>query len=272
MSSSRIAHACEGGVAVERVESLSGMPRTVFRRNGEVRTFFPTSRTLRTDRTDTPALFPQPSVVAGTDLSKFYTLQRLGLERVAGRPADVVWLKPSDDLRLGYRIWADQETGLVMKLQTLSPGNHVLEQAAFSEIEWNAGIKVDALSRAMDAVEGFQRVSPEVRKTTAQDEGWVLRQPVDGFVLVQCSRRALAGEAVPRSVLQCLYSDGLASVSLFVEPFDSARHGDLQSQDVSMGATQMLSRKLGQDTWLTVVGEVPRKTLQSFARHWERLP
>ncbi len=147
MSSSRIAHACDGSLQVERVETLSGVPRTVFRRNGEVRTFFASSRIVRTDRSDTPALFPQPSVVAGTKLSQFYAVQRLGLERVAGRSADVLRLKPQDDLRLGYRIWADQETGLVMKLQTLSPNAKVMEQAAFSDIDWNASVKAEDLSR-----------------------------------------------------------------------------------------------------------------------------
>ncbi len=271
MSSSRIAHACDGALQVERVETLSGMPRTVFRRNGEVRTFFASSRTVRTDRSDATALFPQPSAVAGTKLAQFYAVQRLGLERVAGRSADVLWFKPQDDLRLGYRIWADQDTGLVMKLQTLSPNSHVMEQAAFSEIDWNASVKAEDLSRAMDAVDGYQRVSPEVRKTSAQEEGWVLRQPVDGFVPVQCYRRTLSAEVGTRSVLQCLYSDGLASVSLFMEPMDVTRHGSLQAQEVSMGATQMLARKAGEDTWLTIVGEVPRKTLQLFSKHWDRL-
>ena len=270
MSSSRIAHACDGSLQVERVETLSGVPRTVFRRNGEVRTFFASSRTVRTDRSDTPALFPQPSVVAGTKLSQFYAVQRLGLERVAGRSADVLWLKPQDDLRLGYRIWADQETGLVMKLQTLSSNAKVMEQAAFSEIDWNASVKAEDLSRAMDAVDGFQRVSPEVRKTSAQEEGWVLRQPVEGFVPVQCYRRTLSVEAGARSVLQCLYSDGLASVSLFMESMDATRRGGVEVQEVSMGATQMLARRAGEDTWLTIVGEVPRKTLHLFSKHWER--
>src|SRR6218665_1664537 len=41
MSSARIWHACDGQRQMERVESLSGTPRTVFRRDDEVRTFLP---------------------------------------------------------------------------------------------------------------------------------------------------------------------------------------------------------------------------------------
>jgi sigma-E factor negative regulatory protein RseB len=271
MSSSRIAQACEGGMQVERVESLTGLPRTVYRRNGEVRTFYPQTRTVRTDRSDSLGLFPQPPAVQGAQLSRFYAVQKLGSDRVAGRSADVLWFKPLDDLRWGYRIWSDQETGLIMKLQTLVSDASVIEQAAFSEIDWNASISAGALSRAMEEVDGFQAVSFDVQKTTAQREGWALRQPVDGFVPVQCYRRAMLGNESDRSVVQCLYSDGMASVSLFLEPWDASRHAGLQAQEISMGATQLLGRKVGADTWLTVVGEVPRKTLYRFSQHWERL-
>ena len=34
MSSSRITQACDGGVQIEKVESLTGAPRTVYRRHG----------------------------------------------------------------------------------------------------------------------------------------------------------------------------------------------------------------------------------------------
>lgn len=272
MSSSRIAQACDGEKQVERVEALSGVPRTVYRRNGEVRTFLTQPRTVRTDRSDASGLFPQPPLVPGAKLSDFYEVQRLGVDRVAGRGADVFLFRPKDDLRLGYRIWADQQTGLLVKLQTLSATSTVVEQAAFSEIDWNASVSVDDLSRGMDATEGYQVISAQVLKTTAQAEGWGLRQAVDGFVPVQCYRRSLNPRAQgSSSVLQCLYSDGLASVSLFLEPLDPARHGNIKVQEVSMGATQLLARRASDDTWLTIVGEVPRKTLHLFSNYWERL-
>lgn len=271
MSSSRITQACDGGVQIEKVESLTGAQRTVYRRNGEIRTFFGSTHTVRTDRADTLSVFPQPSVVPGARLSQFYSAKWLGSERVAGRIADVLWFKPHDDLRLGYRIWSDQETGLVMKLQTLAVDGRVVEQAAFSEIDWKAPVKAEDLSRSMDAVAGFRVVSVDAHKTSARSEGWGLSQAVDGFVPVQCYRRSLATTADTRSVLQCSYSDGLASVSLFLEPLDAVRHAGMQLQEVSMGATQLLGRKMGEDVWLTVVGEVPRKTLHRFSQAWVRL-
>ena len=63
-------------------------------------------------------------------------------------------------------------------------------------------------------------------------------------------------------VLQAIYSDGLATVSVFVEPYDAQRHG--RSQQTSIGATQTLTRREG-DWWVTLVGDVPAATLRDFA-------
>ena len=269
MSSSRIWHACDGLQQMERVESLSGTPRTVFRRNDEVRTFLPQARVVRTDRRDAAGLFPRVPVVSGTSTAQFYTSQLMGQERVAGLVSDVVWFKPMDALRFGYRLWVERDSGLVVKLQTLALDGRVLEQAAFSELDLNASVRVEQLSRLMDSTTGYKVVAPAVVKTTAQAEGWALRQPVAGFVPVSCHRRAVSGADDAQSVLQCLYSDGLASVSLFLESFDPQRH-PAQSQVSGMGATQLLAQRVSPDTWLTAVGEVPLQTLRLFAGQLER--
>lgn len=255
---------------MERVEALSGTPRTVFRRNDEVRTFLPQAGVVRSDRRDVGGLFPRVPVVDGTSIAQFYTSRSLGRERVAGLVADVVWFKPVDSLRFGYKLWSEQETGLIVKLQTLRPDGRVLEQAAFSELDLNAPIRMEQISRMMDDTDGYKVVSPEVVKTTAAAEGWRLRQPVAGFVPVSCHRRSMPSAQGPQSVLQCLYSDGLASVSLFVEPFDAARH-PAQTQIAGSGATQLLAQRIPPDAWVTAVGEVPLQTLRLFAGQLERI-
>lgn len=269
MASSRIWHACEGQQQMERVEALSGTPRTIFRRDDEVRTFWPQSRVVRSDRREASGQFPRVPVVNGTSISQFYVSRSVGQERVAGFVADVVWFKPVDSLRFGYRLWSERDTGLVVKLQTLAADGRVLEQAAFSELDLNAPVRVEQLSRLMDATEGYKVVAPAVVKTTASAEGWALRQPVAGFVPVSCHRRAVSAADDAQGVLQCLYSDGLASVSLFVEPFDPQRH-PAQPQVSSMGATQLLAMRVLPDVWLTAVGEVPLQTLRLFAGQLER--
>ena len=72
--------------------------------------------------------------------------------------------------------------------------------------------------------------------------------------------------------MQWVFSDGLATVSLFVEAFDRRRH--LHDGVMAMGATQMLTRQIADKAnggwWLTAVGEVPVQTLQAFAQSLER--
>jgi sigma-E factor negative regulatory protein RseB len=270
MASSRIWHACDGAQQMERVEALSGTPRTVFRRNDEVRTFLPQSGVVRSDRRDAAGLFPRVPLVDGTSISQFYASRSMGQERVAGLMADVVWFKPVDTLRFGYKLWSEQETGLVVKLQTLASDGRVLEQAAFSELDLNAPVRAEQLSRMMDATAGYKVVAPEVVKTTAQAEGWTLRQPVAGFVPVSCHRRSVSSPDGAQNVLQCLYSDGLALVSLFLEPFNAQRH-PAQPQVAGAGATQLLAQRIPPDVWVTAVGEVPLQTLRLFAGQLERV-
>lgn len=269
MASSRIWHACDGQQQVERVESLSGTPRTIFRRNDEVRAFLPQTRVVRADHREAAGLFPSVPVVSGTSIAQFYTARLVGQDRVAGFVADVVWFKPVDTLRFGYRLWSEKETGLLIKLQTLGADGRVLEQAAFSELDLNAAVRVDQLNRLMDTTAGYKMIAPVVVKTSAQAEGWTLRQPVAGFVPVSCHRRSVSDADGAPSVLQCLYSDGLASVSLFFEPFD-AKHHPSKPQISGMGATQLLAQHVQPDVWLTAVGEVPLQTLRLFAGQLER--
>ena len=127
MSSARIWHACNGNQQVERVESLTGAPRSTFRRNDEVVTFIPESRVVRTERRETLGLFPSLVKAADSSIPEFYSARRLGSDRVAGFEADVVQLAPKDNLRFGYRIWSEKKTGLVVKLQTVDPEGNVLE-------------------------------------------------------------------------------------------------------------------------------------------------
>ena len=70
-----------------------------------------------------------------------------------------------------------------------------------------------------------------------------------------------------QNTVQWTFSDGLASVSLFVEPMDKQQKA--QEVQMSMGATGLLSRRI-QDWWLTVVGEVPQQTLQVFSQSLQR--
>ncbi len=266
LASARIWHACEGEQQIERVDALTGPPRTTFRRNDHVVTFLQDSKVARTERREALGLFPNLLQAADTSIAEYYGAKRLGQDRVAGFEADIVLLKPKDKLRFGYRVWSEKKSGLVIKLQTLDVDGKVLEQAAFSELQIDAPVRLESLARMMNKTAGYRTERVETLATDPAAEGWTLTEPVPGFRSMSCIKRAPQPGMVP-STMQWVFSDGLASVSLFVEPYDAQRHS--KEGLVGMGATQSLMRR-SEDWWLTAVGEVPVATLKSFAASLQR--
>jgi sigma-E factor negative regulatory protein RseB len=167
----------------------------------------------------------------------------------------------------------------------------VLEQAAFSGLTFENPLSVMTLLRQKANTKGWQIEQVQRIPTTQAAEGWSIGQslqPVPGFSLQRCYRQsdpkiiqstAMAGMSSAYSQnrtlsdslgkMQCVFSDGLATVSVFIEPRGAKRQSiKLQNDGLDMalgGATHLLERRIGQDGWITVVGEVPLKTLQRFA-------
>jgi len=270
MSTSRIWHVCNGREQIERVDALTGERRTAFRRDDHVVTFWPDSRTAVRETRESLGLFPNLWQRPDADIGRFYQLRRIGHERVAGVEADVVQLVPADSLRFGYRVWTDRQSGLVLKLQTIDANAQVLEQAAFSELKFNAPVGFQQLKSLMENTQGYQVHSPKAIKTALDQEGWTLAAGVPGFQPVHCYRGVAAPATdVDRSV-QCIFSDGLASVSIFAEPFDASRHIRVDGHErMSMGSTHLRVRRV-QDWWLTAVGEAPGDTLVGLLQALER--
>ena len=267
MSSSRIWHVCDGTQQMERVETLTGAPRTTVRRNNEVVTFVPESKTAWVEKRESLGLFPELLRTPSNQIPEFYGVRESAAERVAGHLADVVEITPKDALRFGYRIWSEKKTGLVVKMQTLGEQGAVLEQVAFTELQLDAPVRMDKLKQLMNDTKGYELHKPVLRKTTAEAEGWRLKESVPGFLPMSCHTRDADGAAAVGAPMQWVFSDGLASVSLFVEPYDAARH--TQEKSAVMGATHSLTRRVG-GHWLTAMGEVPSATLRRFALALER--
>ena len=272
MASARIWHVCEGNQQIERVESLSGKPRATFRRNDQVVTFFPESKVAVVETRESLGLFPGLLKTSDSSISDSYQLKKLGVERIAGFDSDVVQLVPNDNLRYGYRVWSEKRTGLVMQLQTLDLDGRVLEQAAFSELQLDTPVSVAKLHQMMGNTSGFRVERPDLQKVSADSQGWRLQKAVTGFKTMGCYKRAAtpaAGNGASQdSPVQWVFSDGLATVSLFIEAFDVHRHGREGYTDLG-GATHTLTRRMG-EWWATAVGEVPISTLMAFALALER--
>jgi len=265
MSSARIWHACTAQQQVERVDALTGPARSSLRHDNQVLTLWPEQKLVRIEQHDALGRFPDLLRSAGSAIAEFYAVRPAGSDRVAGFDADVVQLVPRDALRFGYRVWTERKTGLVLKLQTLALEGGVMEQAAFSELQLDVPLRPEKLIQAMSPPAGWRVERSEPLKTTAAAEGWTLKPAVPGFQPVDCYRRGAA-----EGSMQCVFSDGLATVSVFVDPLH--RHGNARENVLSAaGATHTLARRQD-DWWVTAVGEVPPIALRRFVQSLERRP
>lgn len=274
LSSARIWHVRDGDHQIERIEALSGPQRSTFRRNRNVMTFLPEAKVVKVEKRENLDLFPNLPDKTDSSIGDFYDVRAIGKDRVAGFDADVVQLVPHDGLRFGYRIWSERRTGLVVKLQTVDSESRVVEQSAFSELQLDAPVKAQALAQMMANTSGYRIEKLELERTTALDEGWTLSAPVAGFKPRSFFRRPTASSEKSKqdaTTVQWTFSDGLASVSLFIERYDAARAP--RDGVLTIGATNAIRRRLPEpasDWWLTAVGEVPQQTLNAFAQSLAR--
>ena len=270
VSSSRMVHVCDGRHRYERVEALDGKPRLQLRHNEQLLTLWPASKQARFESRDPVAEFPSLSALAGPLALENYEPASLLRDRIAGHEAEVLMLKPRDKLRYAQRLWADRDTGLLLRNDVIGPGGEVLESSAFTEVQIGGRLSAEQVLGPMKRLEGFKVVRAASERTQIEAEGWVLGKPVAGFQLVSCSKRPLAdteSQLSPVQVLQSVFSDGLTHVSVFIEPYDPQRHK--QAMGTSLGATHTVSSRQG-DWWFTVVGEVPMLTAQQFSALFER--
>jgi sigma-E factor negative regulatory protein RseB len=274
LSSARIWHVHDGDLQIERIEALSGPQRSTFRRNHHVMTFLPEAKLVKVEKRENLDLFPNLPDKTDSSAGDFYDVRAIGKDRVAGFDADVVQLVPHDGLRFGYRIWSERRSGLVVKLQTVDSESRVVEQSAFSELQLDAPVKAQALLQMMANTSGYRVEKLELERTTAQNEGWTLSSPVAGFKPRSFFRRPMSDDGKPgqdATTVQWTFSDGLASVSLFIERYDPARAP--RDGVLTIGATNAIRRRLPEpasDWWLTAVGEVPPQTLNAFAQSLAR--
>lgn len=271
VSSSRVVHVCDGRQRIERIEVLDGRSRLQYRHNEQLLTVWPGSRLAVMEQDDPVTEFPALPRQGSQRVPDLYKLRMLADERIAGHDAQVLMLEPRDDLRFAQRLWAERETGLLLRADLLGSRGELLESTAFSDLRIGGRLasSADGILAAMRKLDGYRVVNAVAVRTEPETEGWRIGKPVPGFQLVACAKRPLdaADRESPSPVLQAVFSDGLAQVSVFIEAFDAQRHR--QPMRTHLGATQTLTSRRG-DWWITVVGEVPLATAQQFETLFER--
>jgi len=261
MHASRVVQSLSGGESRERVLTLDGQLREFIRQGEEVQCLYPQLHRVVIEHGGMRS-FPAFAAAEPADVLAHYQLERGGQERVAQRMCDVISLVPRDKMRYGYKLCVDPASGLLFKAQTLDERGELLEQVAFTDVR--IGEPIDpAQLRPSWSTAGWQieRRTGESQATELSQQGWSVTPPSGFRRLVEVMRKLIRGTE-QRPALQAVYSDGLATVSVFIEPGAPPIDDAVQTQQ--RGPITAVSRQVG-DARVTVVGEVPPSTARSFA-------
>lgn len=259
METFRLLHIAEGGNESERREALDGPQREFVRNNDQITCYLPENKSFSIDRRSTNKLFPSLLPDQPSDVLNNYAVRRLESERVAGLQADVFMLEPKDRYRHPHKLWVDTQSGLLLKAAMLDQQHfEPIEQFTFTQVQVG-GVVDKKLLKPLLASKPTSLEKP-VNAETLTAQGLEFKAVPPGFRLVKESQRNLPGKSVP--VKQYLFSDGLATVSLFVEPVVA---GSRTSPPVARREVSVFTRQAG-SVHITVLGEVPETTAQQFGQ------
>ncbi|HXN15453.1 MAG TPA: MucB/RseB C-terminal domain-containing protein [Usitatibacter sp.] len=267
-STTRVAHLQVGGEEHERIEPLDGPPHEIVRRNDEMFCYFPDAKTLRLDRRITARFFPAILRASAEAIAANYEVKLGAIERVLGYDCQWIRLEPKDALRFAQRLCAELSTGLVLRAKTFNEQHQVIEQYTFTDLKLGSLVTRNDVRSAFETrTRQWHRDAQPRDEAKSVDTGWAIANLPAGFLKITELRRTLPGRSQP--VSQIVLSDGLASVSVFVEPNAApARTSEASTED---GTTSFFVRPMGENL-VTVLGEVPVATAQQVGRSVARRP
>lgn len=269
---SRITHVVQEKSELEKLEVLDGPRREYVRRNEEIVYYALDEKAMLVVQRGAPGGFPAFLSTDPAELLPYYQLRFSDSARVAGYDCRTVVLVPKDELRYAYRLCLEESSGLLLRVETLSEGR-VIEQIGFSQLtlgnvssqlvrpsyanvqDW----RVEKSSLQHGEVPGLRIgfLPPGFQQTAAVKH--LLNQKEGGVSGGGAHAASRASE-----VVQIVFSDGLAAISVFIEPGSQSRmEGSSQR-----GGINIIGRRLG-DFWLTIIGEVPAITIKQIANSVE---
>lgn len=257
----RIIHRVDRGRVSERLVSLDGSGREIVRSQGELTCYLPDQKRVLVEQRDDRGALLGTLPAFDDAMSEHYNIEKLQPARVHGRDMQVIAVAPRDSYRYGYRVWIDEDTAMPLKTQVCDDKGNVIEQILFANLTLPASIPAAAVRPQVDS-KGFQWVRQQTPPTDAPVLGlmWRALQVPPGFKLTATSSQVMEGSKAP--VAHLVYSDGLASVSVFIET--RSREHEAMKGLARVGSAFTFSTTV-KGHQVTAVGEVPAQTVQFIA-------
>ena len=267
-----IVHRVEDGVVSERLSSLDGAGREIIRNGEEVKCIFPDEDTVlvetREDRNRGQSPLRATLPLYSDEIEAHYRFDFRASDRIAGRSARVVAVRPMDSYRYGYQIWLDSKTAIPLKSQLKNEQGQVVEQIMFTDIKLPESIPEE---RVQPSVEVFGMTLLQAgpgASTPARSEklqgpvrsSWAAARLPPGFEMSSAHDEVMVGSENPTRHL--VYSDGLASVSVFIDEAVAAAEEVEGSASISGANAYTLIRG---GYLITALGVVPPHTVEMIA-------
>ncbi len=259
---SRIARIADAAGGIEKLEILDGIPHEIVRTRDIVRCYLPESRTVKVEPSSDQRTFPALLPERFTDLARHYVITRGESARIAGFDCDSVTFTSRDELRYGYKLWADASTGMLLRARTLNEKGETVEQFTFTQL--SIGNVARGKVRPSHAARSWRVEDAAAAPANLAEAGWTVNSDLPGFRKIGEVRRRLRES---HAVGQIVYSDGLAAVSVFIEPL-SGRSEPGRTGLSNLGAINIYTREVANHL-VTVVGEAPAASVRRMAERVE---
>lgn len=261
---SRITHFSNGVREQEVLEVLDGSPREVVRDNDETRCYLPDSRLVVVERHSSKRNFPSLSPGGLGALTDYYTVRKGAVTRLAGYEAQLLQVDAKDGLRYSRQFWVEANSGLLLKAVLLGEKGEPRESFAFTELKIGPVDKAALAGHVKAKAAGWRVHNVKVVEAEGSTLPWGLKAPIPGFRVVSEMLRQVTPTSL--EVMHMVLSDGLAAISVFVEPIAPGRTQS-EGRTTSAGAMNVY-RSIG-DAQVTIIGDVPVLTLKRVADNLE---
>ena len=254
----KVVHTFADGVVRERLIAQEGDGLEIVRNGSEVHFVLPERKSVLVEKwNDQSTLFstlPSSNIDLGTE----YDASIVREERVAGRRAVLIAIRPHDEFRFGHRVWLDGETGFPLQSQLIATDGAILEQVKFADIHFDGDIVETALEPSYNTHSFKWYTEPARKVTPAVETQWSSGDLPSGFRMVSAQEEEMHGSDEP--VTHILFSDGIASVSVFIDR-NAARS---VRERTSLGSSNAFSTVVGNHR-VTAIGGVPESTVERIA-------
>ncbi len=240
---------------------LDGRKRELLSESGDLVIYNPKKEKVMVEKRHSKNIFPG---LLPEDISLIkvgYKVKLNGMERTAGRDAKVIMLEPKDKYRYGYKLLTDNAYGLLLKAITLNEQNEPLEQIGFSQLDMLELGNLDWFQPSNTFGKSLEMEQARFTKEIPTANNWSLTNVPPGFLKVDQMRRIVRGKVT--NTTQAIYSDGLAYVSLFIEPLPKGTVGKVGH--TSVGLTHFYA-DIQDGYQIMAVGEVPEVTVTSLVK------